>query len=97
MSMKNRVVNQLSQMVAEHSLSATAADLLERMILKEFDGWLADKVSQMDQLIVEWESRIPASEQGMYSLGIRRAIDIVNGNSALDQLPILETESTPDE
>lgn len=97
MSMNNRIVYQLSQMVADHELNSKLAVRVEETFMQEFDNWLADKVEQLEQLVREWESAFPDGDSGMYSLGIRRAIDVVTGRSALDQLPILETEDTPDE
>jgi hypothetical protein len=45
-------------------------------------------------MVREWEETMGDEDKSFYSLGLRRAIDVLNGKSALSQLPVLETPET---
>lgn len=63
----------------------------------DISTWLHEKVENLQMLIRDWESTMGDTDESFYSLGIRRAIDVVTEQSALDTLPILETKDTPTE
>lgn len=67
------------------------------MTEQEFDSWKQNLLSEIRFMIDEWESVNGTNDGTYYSLALRRVFDMIDGRSALDQLPILETEDTPDE
>lgn len=50
------------------------------------DTWLREKTAQMRKLIDEWESVMDEGDRTLYTLGLRRAIDILTETSAIDNL-----------
>jgi len=58
-----------------------------------------DKVGKLEQMVKDWEASMGEEDKTFYTLGIRRAIDVLvdNDPDILKQLPILEKEDTPDE
>ena len=64
------------------------------IVIEVVDGWKSEKVSELEDMVREWESSMGADDKTLYSLGIRRAIDTIQGESSLAQLPILETPET---
>lgn len=97
MNLKNHITVSIAQMVQADKLPASIGYVVEQYVLESIDEWLHDTNEQLNTLITEWERTFPDGEQGLYSLGIRRAMDVVFDRSAFDDLPILETEATPDE
>lgn len=64
-----------------------------KALFAEMVGETVDKIKTM---ISYWE-RVVEGDQSLYTLGLRRSIDMIQGTAAYDRLPILETEDTPDE
>jgi hypothetical protein len=60
------------------------------------DSWKAPLLSDIKTMIDEWEEVHGEDDQYLYSLALRRVYDMIVGRSAFDQLPVLETEDTPD-
>jgi hypothetical protein len=60
---------------------------------------ILDKVGKLEQMVKDWEASMGEDDKSFYTLGIRRAIDVIvdNDPDILKQLPILEKEDTPDE
>jgi hypothetical protein len=56
-----------------------------------------DKIEKLKEMIKNWEATMGEQDNSFYSLGLRRAIDVITDNDVLNQLPILEKEDTPDE
>lgn len=54
-------------------------------------------VAILREMIDYWESSVGDDDKSFYTLGIRRAIDVLEGVPAISHLPILETDDTPDE
>jgi hypothetical protein len=62
------------------------------------EEWRSDVIVEMERLIKDWETNMGDDDKTFYSLGLRRAIDIVTGKDAFSKLPILETpEYLPNE
>ena len=58
----------------------------------------AEVAGNLRQMIVEWESAMGDTDVSFYSLGIRRAEDVILGFEGVEhRLPVLETEDTPDD
>lgn len=49
-------------------------------------GWADEIDDEIELLIKDWESRMPG-DTTLYSLGVRRAQDILRGNDGLDIQP----------
>jgi hypothetical protein len=60
---------------------------------------ILDKVGKLEQMVKDWEASMGEDDKSFYTLGIRRAIDVIvdNDPDILKQLPILEKDDTPDE
>lgn len=65
-------------------------------VRKVFDEVLTDTVDRLKVMISYWES-VVEGDQSLYTLGLRRSIDMIESTAAYDRLPILETSDTPDE
>jgi hypothetical protein len=61
-----------------------------------FSQTVEEFVGEVRSMIAHWES-VVEDDQSLYTLGLRRSIDMVQGTVAHEQLPILETEDTPEE
>jgi hypothetical protein len=64
---------------------------------QEFQSWKNDLLSKIKVMIKDWEDAMGDDDKTYYSLALRRVYDMIDGRSAFDQLPILETEDTPDD
>jgi len=61
----------------------------------EISSW-GDQVSgKLKQLAIDWESAMGDADESFYSLGVRRAEDVVLGITIGQRYPVLETENTP--
>jgi len=58
---------------------------VELAVFDAFDTWKAYMVLELRKMLDDWEREIP-SDDSLYTLGLRRAIDIINGDD-----PILPT------
>ena len=47
------------------------------LIVNAFDSWRKEKTDTLKQMITEWELEVPGDDS-LYTLGIRRAIDVMN-------------------
>lgn len=65
------------------------------VVSETVEEWKLEKIAELENMVREWESSMGADDKTFYSLGIRRAIDVVQGESALQQLPVLEKPDTP--
>jgi hypothetical protein len=64
----------------------------------DISAWGAEVAGNLRQMIVEWESAMGDTDESFYSLGIRRAEDVILGFEGVEhRLPVLETEDTPDD
>lgn len=66
------------------------------IVIEIVDEWREAKISEVEQMVKDWETTMTSDDKTLYSLGLRRAIDVFREESALDQLPVLEQEDTPD-
>jgi hypothetical protein len=95
---KKEILIALNQLVHVGSLDPETVIVISKIVSSEIDDWRDRIVSELNQKIIDWEEAMAEAEQdNFYSLGLRRAIDVVTGKSAYDSLPILEKPDTPDE
>lgn len=71
----------------------TPEDLLEitKVVSDVFSDWQEKIVEQIQHKISDWEATMGDEDKTYYSLGLRRALDIVTGIEIQEQLPVLET------
>lgn len=60
------------------------------------DTEIDKKVEKLKEMIKAWEDSMGEEDGSFYSLGLRRAIDVITDTDILSQLPVLEKEDTPD-
>jgi len=65
-----------------------------KTIHQTFEDWKEQTLAQLQHMALDWEETMGETDKTLYSLGIRRAIDTIQEESALAQLPILETPET---
>lgn len=56
--------------------------------------WKLEVVATLRKMVEDWEETMGVEDKTYYSLALRRAIDVVQGTSSMDQLPILEKPDT---
>ena len=95
--MKEEIGSDLRVLVMAGEMSPDTLMKVSRIVESRVEGWRFGCITQLETMVKEWEETMGDSDQSLYSLGLRRAIDVLNGKSALSQLPILEQEDTPDE
>jgi len=55
---------------------------VESAVFDAFDSWRDHLVEELTKMIKDWEAEIP-DDASLYTLGLRRAIDVVNGDDPL--------------
>lgn len=60
---------------------------VEMVIFEAFDSWKYDMVEKLRKMISEWEAEV-SDDTSLYSLGLRRAIDVINGDDPVLPPPI---------
>ena len=93
----NSIVEQLRQLAQRGEMTPEALIKVHEVIQNSVDNWIELKVSTLEDMIKEWELVMDSGDNSLYSLGLRRAVDVVREQTAYSQLPILEKPDTPDE
>jgi hypothetical protein len=96
-SLTNSIVEQLRQLAQRGEMTPEALMKVHEVIQNSVDNWIELKVSTLEDMIKEWELVMDSGDNSLYSLGLRRAVDVVREQTAYSQLPILEKPDTPDE
>jgi GR25 family glycosyltransferase involved in LPS biosynthesis len=97
--MRSNLITELSAMTVNLEISPEAFQKIKQMVEAESQDVVLDKVKKLEQMVKDWEASMGEDDKTFYTLGIRRAIDVLvdNDPDILKQLPILEREDTPDE
>ena len=97
--MRSNLITELSAMTVNLEISPEAFQKIKQMVEAESQDVVLDKVKKLEQMVKDWEASMGEDDKTFYTLGIRRAIDVLvdNDPDILKQLPILEKEDTPDE
>jgi hypothetical protein len=93
----NNIVEQLRQLAQRGDMTPEALMKVHEVIQNSVDNWIELKVSTLEDMIKEWEQVMDSGDNSLYSLGLRRAVDVVREQTAYSQLPILEKPDTPNE
>ena len=95
-ALKNQIRSDLSFLVSVGELNPDQMVKVFEKVEKAIDSHTEQIVDELNELAVSWEQTMGDLDESFYSLGIRRSADVVKGESALNRLPILETDDTPD-
>lgn len=87
------VVNsKLRQLVSERAITPESMLKVSQTVQEGISEWTESVTAQITSMISDWEDSMGEDDKTFYSLGLRRAMDIISGNTAYSQLPILETD-----
>lgn len=95
-SVKNQLRSDLSYFVSVGELNPDQMMKVLGVVDKALDTWVEVTTADLNKLARDWENTMGDANESFYSLGVRRAADIIAGDDALGRLPILETDTTPD-
>jgi hypothetical protein len=97
--MKKELTTILWDMTVSHEISPEAYQKIIQKVGAISEDAILEKVGKLEQMVKDWEVSMGEEDKTFYTLGIRRAIDVLvdNDPDVLKQLPILEKEDTPDE
>jgi len=84
--------SKLRQLTLERTITPESMLKVSQTVQEGISEWTELVTAQITSMISEWEASMGEDDKTFYSLGLRRAIDIISGNTAYSQLPILETE-----
>jgi len=95
-ALKNQIRSDLSYLVSVGEINPDQMIKVFERVEKAINSWSEQATDELKQLAKDWENTMGDLNESFYSLGVRRAIDVVTGESELNRLPILETDDTPD-
>ena len=72
----------LLKVMADEDKWPVDINLIERLIHQVISDWVGDVESEIQFLIKDWESKMD-DDNTLYSLGLRRALDVVKGESSV--------------
>jgi hypothetical protein len=72
----------MMKVMAEDKTWPIPLELVERMVDKVVSRWLDEVESEIQTLIKDWEAKME-EDNTLYSLGLRRALDVVKGQSSI--------------
>jgi hypothetical protein len=92
--MKEEIGADLRTLVSSGEMTPDTLMKVSRIVELHVENWRSGCITQLESMVREWEETMGDEDKSFYSLGLRRAIDVLNGKSALSQLPVLETPET---
>lgn len=92
----NNIIEQLRQLAQREEITPEVLMTVSKVIETSVDSWIVSKTDVLEDMIKEWEQVMDSEDNSLYSLGLRRAVDVVREETAYSQLPILEKPDTPD-
>ncbi len=97
--MKQVLTSMLWDMTINNEITPEAYQKIIQKVEGLSNDAILDKVKKLEQMVKDWEDSMGDDDKSFYTLGIRRAIDVIvdNDPDILKQLPILAKEDTPDE
>ena len=88
------ILDELNLMVKSGRFTPDVLMDIAGVVGDNVESWLQDKTEKLDSMVQEWEATMGDGDKTFYSLGIRRAIDVIRDESAFQQLPVLEKPDT---
>ncbi len=95
--MKEQIGSDLRVLVHAGEITPDTLMKISRIVESRVEEWRVGIINDLNLMVREWEETMGDDDQSFYTLGIRRAIDKLNGKPATSELPILEKPDTPDE
>jgi hypothetical protein len=95
--MKEDIRRVLLNYVINQKLNEQVMLELDVALKQIIDNWMESKTDKLQEMIKTWEDSIGSEDGSLYSLGLRRAVDIITDTDVFAQLPVLEKPDTPDE
>jgi hypothetical protein len=95
MNLVERIKSELRVLLVAGDLTPETLTKVVRILDSEITLVNEAIVSQLKEMVSEWEASMGTDDGTLYSLGVRRAIDVISGQSAFEQLPVLEKPDTP--
>lgn len=92
-----QTTNELRQLVHEGAITPETFIQITNLVEANFDNWVNAKIEQLKAMVSDWETSMGDEDKSFYTLGLRRAIDVIGEETAYSQLPILEKPDTPNE
>lgn len=89
------IITALNQLVHVSVISDEAMVAISGIVVSEIKGWKGEVAEELNRQMKNWEESQGEADSTLFTLGLRRARDLVTGESALGNLPVLETETTP--
>lgn len=96
-SLTNNIIEQLHQNVQRGELTPEALMKIAQVVEANTNNWVESKIQKLEEMVQEWEETMVENDKSLYSLGLRRAVDVIREETAYSQLPVLEKPDTPDE
>ena len=72
----------MMQVIADKADWPIPFEMVERIVDQTVSGWVDEVESEIQTLIKDWEGRLE-NDDSLYSLGLRRALDVVKGQSSI--------------
>lgn len=66
----------IDRMVEDKIISEQEADIVARMVSDYYEAWRSEREAKVKKMIKEWELIMSEDDKSLYSLGLRRALDI---------------------
>lgn len=95
--MRDEIRKTLMSYVVQGKLHEQVMLELDVKFKEMFDSWVETKTSKLKEMVKSWEDSVGEEDNSLYSLGLRRAVDVLTDTDPFQQLPILEKPDTPDE
>lgn len=89
------ILSDIRQLANTGQVTPEGFPKLVKAVTEVVDEWKQSKLDKLQQMVDEWEATMGEDDKTFYTLGLRRAMDVISDEPALDQLPILETPETP--
>lgn len=83
------IASQLQSMMMERSIEPNAVPDLMKFIVEAISNWQNYKVEELMEKVKNWEEAFDGTNENLYSLGLRHAIDAIREN---DHKPLDSTD-----
>lgn len=95
--LSENIIGELRQDVQRGELTPEVLIRVRQVIDSNVEAWTQAKVETLEEMVADWERVMEDDDKTLYSLGLRRAVDVIREETAYSQLPILEKPETPTE
>jgi len=83
------IASQLQSMMMSREIEPNAVPDLMKFIVEALDTWQETKVNELMDKVKNWEEAFDGTNENLYSLGLRHAIDLIREN---DHKPLDEKD-----